>query len=149
MSEKRRKLVADAWGALLQAHAALVPLIDREVRQKTGLPLAWYDVLLELSAAPGGRLTMTALAERVVLSRTRVSRLVAELDQAGLLQKVENAEDRRSAYASITGPGLRRFKAAAPIYLDAIESRFGAGLTNEQLEGLQRSLLDALARLDH
>ena len=149
MPPPRRKLAADTWGALLQVHAGLVPLIDREVRERTGLPLAWYDILLELSSASEGRLRMSELAERVVLSRTRVSRLVDELDQVGLVRRVENPDDRRSAYCQLTAAGLRRFKAAAPIYLAAIESRFADGLTDRQLEDLQGSLLSVRARLDH
>ena len=148
MPPPRRKLAANTWGALLQVHAALVPLIDREVRERTGLPLAWYDILLELSSASEGRLRMSELAERVVLSRTRVSRLVDELDQVGLVCRVENPDDRRSAYCLLTDAGLRRFKAAAPIYLAAIESRFAEGLTDRQLKDLQESLLSVKARLD-
>lgn len=148
MPSPRRKLAANTWGALLQVHAGLVPLIDREVTERTGLSLAWYDILLELSAASEGRLTMSELAERVVLSRTRVSRLVDELDQVGLVCRVENPDDRRSAYCLLTDAGLRRFKAAAPIYLAAIESRFAEGLTDRQLKDLQQSLLSVKARLD-
>ena len=68
----RRRLAADAWGALLQTHAALVPQLDRAVREHSGLPLAWYDVLLELATADEGRLRMSDLSARVVLSRTRI-----------------------------------------------------------------------------
>jgi DNA-binding MarR family transcriptional regulator len=141
MTESRRKLAADTWGALLQVHAGLVPVIDRQVRDETGLPLAWYDVLLELAGAPEGRLRMSALAERVVLSRSRVSRLVDELDKAGLVCRVENPDDRRSAYSVITDAGRRRFKSAAPAYLTAIESHFAASLTDRELKNLQRTLL--------
>lgn len=91
---------------------------------------------------------MSELAERVVLSRTRVSRLVDELAQVGLVCRVENPDDRRSAYCLLTDAGLRRFKAAAPIYLAAIESRFAEGLTDRQLKDLQESLLSVKARLD-
>ena len=35
----RRKLATDAWGALLQTHAALVPAMDKELQSRTGLPL--------------------------------------------------------------------------------------------------------------
>src|SRR5262249_37572966 len=78
-ARERTKLATDAWAGLLQVHAALVPKLDRLLTQTTGLPLSWYDVLLELAAAPGGQLLMGELAERVVLSRTRVSRIVDEL----------------------------------------------------------------------
>ena len=54
-------------------------------RRSCRLTLAWYDVLLELNSAPDRRLRMSDLGERVVLSRTRVSRVVDELERAGLV----------------------------------------------------------------
>ena len=95
VSRSRRQLAADAWGALLQTHAALVPELDRSLRSHSGLPLAWYDVLLELSAADDGRLRMSELAERAVLSRTRISRVVDELVRAGLVSREPNPVDAR------------------------------------------------------
>src|SRR5215212_179735 len=106
-----------AWGALLHVHADLVPALDRELQRSVGLPLAWYDVLLELDAAPGRRLRMGELGEKVVLSRTRVSRLVDELVRAGLVTRTSIPTDRRSAYAEVTALGAERLRAAAPVYL--------------------------------
>lgn len=136
----RKKLAADAWGALLQVHAALVPTLDKAVQSKTGLPLSWYDVLLELANEPEGRLRMSDLAERVVLSRTRVSRLVDELVARGLITKEGHPDDRRSAYAVITPAGLTEFRAAAPVYVRAIETQFASNLTNDDLTQLARLL---------
>lgn len=136
----RKKLAADAWGALLQVHAALVPILDKEVHGQTGLPLSWYDVLLELETEPEGRLRMSDLAERVVLSRTRVSRLVDELVTRGLVAKEEHPDDRRSAYAVITKAGLTEFRATAPIYVRAIETQFASNLTNDELLALAKIL---------
>ncbi|MDQ4502114.1 MarR family transcriptional regulator [Sinomonas sp. ASV322] len=129
----RRKLAADAWGALLHVHAALVPALDQEIQRKTGLPLSWYDVLLELAAEPGGRLRMSDLAERVVLSRSRVSRLVDVLVARGLVGKEDHPDDRRSSFAVITKAGMSEFRRAAPAYLRAIEERFAAQLSDEEL----------------
>ncbi|MBC7763775.1 MAG: MarR family transcriptional regulator [Candidatus Saccharibacteria bacterium] len=136
----RQKLAADAWAALLQVHAALVPALDKEVQGQTGLPLTWYDVLLELAAEPAGRLRMTDLAERVVLSRSRVSRLVDELASRGLITKEEHPDDRRSAFAAITKAGLAEFRSTAPAYLRAIELQFASNLTDEDLALLGRVL---------
>jgi len=132
----RRKLATDAWGALLQTHAALVPAMDKELQSRTGLPLPWYDVLLELATAPEGRLRMSDLADRVVLSRTRVSRLVDELVARGLVSKADNPDDRRSAHAVVTQAGLAEFRASAPVYVRAIEERFAAHLTDDELVSL-------------
>lgn len=139
-SRARRQLAADAWGALLQTHAALVPELDRSLRSHSGLPLAWYDVLLELSAADDGRLRMSELAERAVLSRTRISRVVDELVRAGLVAKQPNPVDARSSYAVITTEGRQRFEGSAPHYLAQIEQRFAAGLTDDELLAIARAL---------
>lgn len=139
-SRSRRQLAADAWGALLQTHAALVPELDRSLRSHSGLPLAWYDVLLELSAADDGRLRMSELAERAVLSRTRISRVVDELVRARLVAKEPNPVDARSSYAVITTEGRQRFEASAPHYLAQIEQRFAAGLTDDELRSIARAL---------
>ena len=117
-----------AWSAFLRAHAAAVRRVDADVRRRTGLPLAWYDVLLELNAAPGRRLRMQDLGEAVVLSRTRVSRIVDDLVAAILVTRDPNPEDRRSAYASITAEGRAQLRKAAPVYLDAIREHFVAAL---------------------
>ena len=139
-SRSRRQLAADAWGALLQTHATLVPELDRSLRSLSGLPLAWYDVLLELSAAHDGRLRMSELAQRAVLSRTRISRVVDELVRAGLVAKEPNPVDARSSYAVITTEGRKRFQASAPHYVGQIERRFAAGLTDEELRIIARAL---------
>lgn len=141
MAESRRELAAQAWGALLQVHAALVPSMDRRLRRRVGLPLGWYDVLLELQAAPQRRLTMSALGERVVLSRTRTSRVVDELVAADLVAREPNPDDARSAFAVVTARGLAEFRRAAPVYLSAIEGEFAEPLKTEELRQLRGLLL--------
>jgi DNA-binding MarR family transcriptional regulator len=142
MVTSRRHAAADAWGSLLRAHARLLPVMDAGVR-RTGISLAYYDVLLELGAEPEGRLRMSDLGERVVLSRTRVSRLVDEMVRAGLVAREANSDDRRSAFAVITDAGRESFHAAAPRYLDLIEEQVSTGLTSAELATLA-GLLDRL-----
>jgi DNA-binding MarR family transcriptional regulator len=129
-----------AWGGLLHVYADLVPVLDQELRRTAGLPLAWYDVLLELNAAPDRRLQMGRLGEKVVLSRTRVSRLVDDLERDGLVTRASNPADGRSAYAEITKSGRDRLRAAAPIYLAAIHEYFSRHLTNRELDLLGNAL---------
>lgn len=114
---------AAAWAALLRVHAAVLPKLEREVAA-AGLPLSWYDVLLELDAAPGRRLRMSELGGKVVLSRERVSRVVDDLERAGLVTREQNPDDKRSTFAVLTTEGRSRFRAAAPTYLAAIERHF-------------------------
>jgi len=148
MATTRKKAAAEAWGSLLQVHAALVPELDRRLREATGLPLGWYDVLLELSAARDSRLTMSQLGERAVLSRTRVSRVVDELTRADLVRREANPEDARSAYAVITPAGLARFREAAPVYVAGIDQEFAGELTVAELSALASTLRRVLLRFD-
>ena len=135
-----------AWAALLRAHAALVPVLDRELQAVAGLPLAWYDVLLELSVAPERRLLMTELSARVVLSRTRVSRVVDELERAGYVERQAHPSDRRSTYAAMTAAGRRRFRAAAPVYLRGIADHFARHMSATELTTIAAALDRVLDR---
>lgn len=134
-----------AWAALLRVHAAAIPEFDGELRRATGLPLAWYDVLLELHQAPDRRLRMSDLGERVVLSRTRVSRVVDDLVAAELVTRQINPADGRSALAAMTPAGRARFRKAAPVYLAAIRRRFDGTLTAAETTQLSRLLEKVLA----
>jgi DNA-binding MarR family transcriptional regulator len=135
-----------AWAALLRTHARLVPRLDREMQAATGLPLAWYDVLLELHSA-GDRLRMSELGERVVLSRTRVSRIVDDLVRAGLVAREVNPDDGRSSYALLTAEGRRRFRASAKVYRAGIQRELGDGVDTATLRSLAETLEGLSARV--
>ena len=70
-----------AFAALLQVQAAVVRKLEERLEEHRLVPIAQYDVLLELNAAPDRRLRMQQLSDRVVLSRSRVSRVVDEMER--------------------------------------------------------------------
>lgn len=138
--------LSDTWGALLKVHAALVPRLDRELQEAHGLPLTWYDVLLELNAAPQRRLTMGQLGEVAAVSRTRVSRVVDELVRAEMVAREPNPDDGRSAFAALTPAGRAALRKAAPAYVAAVRREFADHLTAREAEvlaGALRKVLDA------
>ncbi|MFC5729274.1 MULTISPECIES: MarR family winged helix-turn-helix transcriptional regulator [Nocardioides] len=132
------------WAALLRVHAAVVPKLARALAER-GLPISWYDVLLVLNAAPDRRLRMSELGGQAVVSREQVSRVVTELEKAGLVERQPNLDDRRSSYAAITAEGRRRLRSAAPTYLAAIEEHFSSHLTDKEVDVLTRALGKVLA----
>lgn len=132
-----------AWAALLRCQAALVPRLSERVQARAGIPLSWYDVLLELASAPGGRLRIQQLGERVVLSRSRVSRIVDEMERAGLVRREADAQDGRASLAVASDEGRAAFRRARPVYLDAIEELFASHLTTTE----QELVADALTRV--
>ena len=137
--------LSETWGALLKVHAALVPRLDRELQNTHGLPLTWYDVLLELNSAPERRLTMGQLGSVAAVSRTRVSRVVDELIRAGLVARESNPDDGRSAFAALTPAGRAALRRAAPTYVAAVQREFADHLTGREAEVLAGALRKVLA----
>lgn len=130
MTSREERHVA-AWRAVLQTQSKVVRRIEADLAAAGRIPLTHYDVLLELRASPEG-LRMADLGSRVVLSRTRVSRLVAELAAQGLLERRPDPDDGRGVRAVITPAGLAAMRAAAPVYLAGITAHFGAHLGQEE-----------------
>lgn len=129
-----------AWRALLLAQNAVLKAIEADLGAAGQIPLTWYDVLLELNAAPQRRLRMQELASRVVLSRTRVSRLIDELVAAGLVERLPDPADGRASFAAITRQGRVALRRAAPVYLAGIERHFTRHLSQREKQTLTTAL---------
>jgi DNA-binding MarR family transcriptional regulator len=133
-----------AWAVLLRVHATVVPKLARALKGE-GMPISWYDVLLVLNAAPDRRLRMIELGSQAVLSREQVSRVVTELERAGLVERQPNPDDKRSSFATITPKGRERLRATAPTYLAAIEEHYTRHLSDREIVTLTRALGKVLA----
>jgi DNA-binding MarR family transcriptional regulator len=131
-----------AWAVLLGAHATLVEKIEAALTAAKLPPLGWYDVLWELEKAEGGKLRMHELAQRVVLSRSNLTRLADRLEAAGLIRRVDTTHDRRGYDCVITRAGLVMRKKMWPIYKAEIERLFSRHITIDEA----RTLGDALGR---
>jgi len=133
------------WATFLRTHAAVLQRLEPEMADAVDLPLSWYDVLLELRSAPGQRLRMQELGARVVLSRTRVSRIVDAMVDAGLVARAPDPTDRRATFAVLTTSGRAAFRRAAPVYLGGIRAHFTSHLSHGELKALGASLGKVLA----
>lgn len=138
MAEDRDPVAA--WQAVLRAQNRALRAIEQDLHDQGLIPLSWYDVLLELNAAPGRQLRMQELAARVVLSRTRVSRLVSELERVGYIERVPDPDDGRATLARITPEGRAARRDAAPAYLAGIEQHFSRHLTAAQQDAVAKGL---------
>lgn len=147
-SGERDKLGLEAWSLFLRTHAAVVRRLEDELERARRLPLTWYDVLLELNSAPERRLRMQELGNKVVLSRSRVSRIVDELCRAGLTRREPDPTDKRASFAVITDEGRRALRAAAPIYLRGIDEHFTSQLDDDELTVVRDALQRVLAAQD-
>lgn len=134
-----------AWIAFLRAYAAVTRRLEAELHAERHLGLAEYDALVQLALADGCRLRMSELAERVVLSRSGVSRLVDRLEATGLVARAACRDDARVAWATLTEAGLARLRDASPVHLRGVETHFLAQIPDDDREALVHAL-EAVAR---
>lgn len=130
-----------AWRAFLRAHSHITRKLEAELVAEHDLPLASYDVLLQLAETEGRRLRMTQLADRVLLSRSGLTRLVDRLEREGLVERAACANDARGTNAVLTDAGLHRLRGAAPTHLRGISEHVTSRLTPAELDELQRLML--------
>ncbi len=132
-----------AWRTFLRAHATVVRALESELMAEHDLPLASYDVLVQLSEAPDRRLRMTELADRVLLSRSGLTRLADRLEREGLLRREACPSDARGTLAVLTDAGLARLEAAWPTHLRGVQEHVTGRLSSAEI-GQLSSLLGKL-----
>jgi DNA-binding MarR family transcriptional regulator len=130
----------NAWRAFLHAHARVTRRLDEELQAAHGLSLAEYDALLQIAHSPGRRVRMNVLAERVVLSRSGITRLVDRLEADGSVERVACSTDARGQEAVLTHAGLTRLREAATTHLEGVRRYFLDRLDESALNGLEASL---------
>ncbi len=124
------------WRGFLEAHASITERLDEELRAERGLPLTWYDVLVNLGEADGGRLRMRELADAVLFSRSGLTRLVERMQKAGLVAREACVDDARGTFAVLTTSGRRMLRRAAPIHLRGIDEEFSSRLSDGDVRAL-------------
>jgi DNA-binding MarR family transcriptional regulator len=129
-----------AWSTFLRAHARVVRELERELQADQDLALTDYDVLVQLAAAGERRLRMSEVADRLLLSRSGVTRLVDRLVADGLVERVNCESDRRGQWAALTDAGHRRLRRAAPTHLRGVATHFLDRLSRDDLASLERML---------
>jgi DNA-binding MarR family transcriptional regulator len=129
----------DAWHSLLQAHATLMRHLAIDLESQTGLALADFDVLAQLSVA-GGELRMTQLAARALISRSGMTRRVARLVDEGLVHRRTAGADGRGVVVALTDAGVARLTETAPVHLRGVSELFVAKLDDHELAALKSAM---------
>ncbi|MCA2223095.1 MarR family winged helix-turn-helix transcriptional regulator [Nonomuraea aurantiaca] len=125
-----------AWLGYRRMRLLLDAQVSRDLLRDSGLSAPDYDVLSSLSSAEGRRGRLTELAERMLWSKSRLSRHISRMEQRGLVTREECESDGRGAVIVLTEEGLRAIEAAAPDHVESVRRHFIDLLTPEQIEVL-------------
>ena len=128
-----------AWRTFLTAHATIIRALEAELEAEQGLALSDFDVLAQLNVA-GGTLRMRDLADRVLLSRSGLTRRIDRLEQIGYVERAACETDRRGSYARLTEVGRERLLTAMPVHVRGIADHFIAPLDADELASIGATL---------
>jgi DNA-binding MarR family transcriptional regulator len=136
-----------AWRLYFESALALVDVLDAEFERDAGLPIRWYDVLVQLEETADG-LRMNELAEHILYSKSGFTRVVDRMEEAGLVRRVYLETDRRSIFVVATDKGLEAMERARRHHRHWIEEHFSRPLSDTDIKALTRALekLSAHAR---
>ena len=112
------------WRRFIETHATIVRSLDEDLRSQSGLTLSSFEVLYQLVRAPANRLRMAELADRLLFTRSGVTRVVDRLERDGCVERNECAHDGRGVYAILTQRGFDTFEAAAGPHIDGVRRLF-------------------------
>jgi DNA-binding MarR family transcriptional regulator len=104
------------------------------------LPLEWFDVLVHLADLPGMRGLQKELRDRMLLSESGVSRLLARMEKAGVITRRTAGDDRRGLEIALTDAGHAALLAAIDSHLQLVASLFTAPLTATDRAALSKAL---------
>jgi DNA-binding MarR family transcriptional regulator len=134
-----------AWARLMRASQLVLARIEERLKAAELPPLAWYDVLLELSRAEDGRLRPLELERRTLLAQYNASRLIDRLEKARLVRREAHPEDGRGQLVVITAEGRAMQKRMWKVYGPAIAEQVGARLGRGEAEALAGLLAKLIA----
>ena len=127
----------DAWRSFMAGCRALFTAVDAQLQRDAGMPLAYYEILVRLSEAPGRALRMSQLAEAASASKSRASHAVARLEERGWVRRTDCPTDRRGQVAELTDEGFAALTEAARGHVEQVRRSLFDVLTPEQVMQLK------------
>lgn len=140
---RRREALNDelaTWRAFLHAHAVVTQRLERDLAEAGGLSLSELDVLITLAGAPDASLRLGDLAQRVLLTKSGITRLLDRLESAGLLVRHACPTDRRQHHARLTPAGRTALRRATRPHLRGVARGFSTPVGDAARPGFRKAL---------
>jgi DNA-binding MarR family transcriptional regulator len=138
---------ARAWRQFLLMQGELRNRVGSRLQRETGLSEADYEVLVNLSEAPGGRLRPSEIGGATRWEKSRISHHVTRMETRGLVRRMPCPTDNRGALVVMTAAGRKAIERAAPRHVEHVREAFIDALTPAQLDALVEISDAVLARL--
>jgi DNA-binding MarR family transcriptional regulator len=131
-------------GLIVRSHRMLTDRLGRQLEQDVGIPLVFFDVLINVGAAPDGRVTMSRLSNDIALTTGGVTRLVDRMVDAGLVERQACPSDRRSIHVILTPEGRSVLDRAIAAHIEGIDRHVMVHLNDKDRANLATALTKIL-----
>ena len=151
MSSEVRWLTADEqrlWRRWLRLNAQLNATLQREMQEDAGLSSPDFEVLVNLTDSPEGRVRVSDLACQMLWERSRLSHHVTRMERRGLVRRAGCVEDGRGAFIEITPEGRSMIERAAPGHVETVRRLLFDVLGDEETTQLETLVDKLLSRID-
>ena len=135
------------WRQWLAVTAALPAALNRQLQADAGLSLPDFDVLVQLTEHPQGRVRVSALADALQWERSRLSHHVKRMQARGLVEREECDDDGRGWFVVVTERGRDVIAAAAPDHVREVRALVFDDLTPGELTALADVTTKVMGRL--
>jgi DNA-binding MarR family transcriptional regulator len=144
VDDELRALVEDEgvvlWGQVVNLHRALNARLHADIREATGLDGAEFEFLLRLARFPGPRTHANKVAARMGHTSAGVTKLIARLEDKGLIARTRDPEDGRAFQVAMTDEGERQLRAGLKAHTPRLDAELVQRLTVTQRTQLQNLL---------
>lgn len=127
-----------AWRSFVTGNSRFFEALSAAHDADLDLSLGEYTLLVQLSEQPDRTQRMSVLADGLVLSRSRLTRTVARMEQRGLVSRCPVDRDRRGVNCRMTDRGYTALKVAAPGHVRAVRRLLVDVLEPEEMAALGR-----------
>lgn len=132
MTQKTNPLSEQAWAKLIRIQQTILNQIELDLKKAGFPPLAWYDVLLELSRETHGQLKLKTLESRLLLPQYNLSRLLDRLLKADLIQRKSDPGDQRAKIITLSAKGSEMQKDIWLSYGPSLQKNIGMKLSDTE-----------------
>ena len=129
-----------AWRRFLEGTSRFFEALGDAHDQGLPVTLGEYHLLVQLSEAQGRTLRMSALADFLALSRSRLTHTVDRMERRGLVVRTPVPGDRRGVNCVMTDAGYAALVDAAPGHVTAVRRLLVDALTPEEFATLGRAM---------
>ena len=129
----------DAWAGMHAAYRRVTKELEQELSTRHGIGLSGYKLLSRVALSEDGHVRMSELADYAMLSPSRVSRLVDQLERDGYTTRRPCPGDSRVVHCEITPEGLSYLEKIHETYVATVERTFFGRLPEREVKALARA----------